>query len=141
MAVETSDYGIQGNRNSGSIGMYFRFCRDECLRRWADLDRLNDSGNESGNDPGSNSGNDSDSDSDSDSGSDSGSDSDNDSKDCSFLRDFAGSPVLGHQFQQRGRMLGADIAVNADTIWFFEEGVCSLFLSLPGFDRQCGAGE
>jgi hypothetical protein len=73
MAVETSDYGIQRNRNSGSIGMYSRFCRDECLRRRADLDRLrdfdndsrNDSRNDSGSDSDSGSGNDSDSDSDS----------------------------------------------------------------------------
>jgi hypothetical protein len=63
MAVETSDYGIQRNRNSGSIGMYSSFCSDECLRRRSDLDRLRDSGN------------DSDSDSDSDSGNNSGSDS------------------------------------------------------------------
>jgi hypothetical protein len=44
--VETSDYGIQENRNSGSIGVYFRSCRDECLRRWADLDRHNDFGSD-----------------------------------------------------------------------------------------------
>src|ERR1700733_1343385 len=34
-------------------------------------------------------------------------------------------------------MRGADIAANARTIWFFEEGVRSLFLSLPGIARQC----
>jgi len=50
MAVETSDYGIQGNRNSGSIGVYFGFCRDECLRCWADLDRLSGSRSDFGND-------------------------------------------------------------------------------------------
>jgi hypothetical protein len=44
--VETSVYCIQENRNSGSIGVYFRFCRDECLRRWADLDRLFHSGSD-----------------------------------------------------------------------------------------------
>jgi hypothetical protein len=44
--VETSDYRIQENCNSGSIGVYFRSCRDECLRRWADLDRLRDSGSD-----------------------------------------------------------------------------------------------
>jgi hypothetical protein len=41
-ARETSDYGLQGNRNRGSIGVYFCFCRDERLRRRADLDRLRD---------------------------------------------------------------------------------------------------
>jgi hypothetical protein len=87
MAVETSDYEIQRNRNSGSIGVYFRFCRDECLRRWADLDRLRDSGNDSGGDSGG------------DSGNDSGNDSGSESEDWSFLRDFAGNLVLGHQFQ------------------------------------------
>jgi len=46
MAVETSDYGIQDNRNSGSIGVYCWFCGDECLRLWADLDRLRDSGSD-----------------------------------------------------------------------------------------------
>jgi hypothetical protein len=46
MAVETSDYGKQGNRNSDSIGVYFCFCRDECLRLWADLNRLLDSGSD-----------------------------------------------------------------------------------------------
>jgi hypothetical protein len=59
MAVETSDYGIQGNRNSGSIGVYFSFCGDECLRLESDLGRLCDSrsnsGRNSGRDSGSNS--------------------------------------------------------------------------------------
>jgi hypothetical protein len=72
MAVETSDYGIQGNRNSGAIGVYSRFCSDECLRRWAELDRL---GNNSCSDSGNNSCSDSGSNSCSDSGSDSGGDS------------------------------------------------------------------
>ena len=44
--MESSDYCIQENRNSGSIGVYFRFCRDERLRLWADLDRLYHSGSE-----------------------------------------------------------------------------------------------
>jgi hypothetical protein len=72
-AVETSDYGIQRNCNSSSIGLYFRFCRDECLRRWAGLDRLSNSGNDSGSDSGNDSGNDSGSGSSNDSGNDSGS--------------------------------------------------------------------
>jgi hypothetical protein len=65
-------YGTQSNRNRGSISVYFRFCRDECLRLWADLDRLHDSRSDSRSD----SGRDSRSDSRSDSGRDSGRDSD-----------------------------------------------------------------
>jgi hypothetical protein len=94
MAVETSDYGTQGNRNSGSIGVYFRFCWDECLRRWADLNRLRDSGGDSGGDPDSNSGSNSGSHSAGDSASHSAGDSASNS-----ASDSAGNLVLGHQFQ------------------------------------------
>ena len=133
-AVETSDYGIQGNCNSGSIGVYFNFCRDECLRRRADLDRLRDYSNDSGNNSGNDSPNDSGSASRNASRNASGNASDSQSEDCGDL-------VLGHQFQQRRRMRGADVAANARTIRYFEEGVCSLLLSLPGIARQCGTGE
>jgi len=91
--VETSDYGIQGNRNSGSIGVCFRSCGDECLR--LQRDQLLEFGSDSGGD----------------SGSDSGGDSRGDSRDysdnssCSeseyggSLCDFVGKLVLGHQLQ------------------------------------------
>ena len=87
--METSDYGIQGNRNSGSIGMCFRFCRDECLRLRSDqlLESDSYSGSNSRNSCRSNSGGNSGSSSGTTSGTTSGSESDY----CDL--------VLGHQFQ------------------------------------------
>jgi hypothetical protein len=87
--VETSDYGIQGNRNSGSIGVCFRCCRDECLR--LQLDQLLESDSESGGESGSNSNR--------DSNSFSGNSSGSESEYCDSLRDFVGNLVLGHQLQ------------------------------------------
>jgi hypothetical protein len=37
---------MEENRNSGSIGVYFRLCRDQCLRLFAELERLHDSGSD-----------------------------------------------------------------------------------------------
>jgi hypothetical protein len=65
--------------------MYFCYCRDECLRRWAEFDRLRNSGRESN------------SDSDRDCGGDCGDNSAGD--DPGAHRDFAGNLVLGHQLQ------------------------------------------
>ena len=97
MAVETSDYGIQGNRNSGSIGVYFGFCRDECLRCWADLDRLSGSRSDFGNGSRSDFGNDSRSASGSASDYASYNASDNASDNASYYA--SDNLVLGHQLQ------------------------------------------
>jgi hypothetical protein len=95
--VETSDYGIQGNRNSGSISVCFRCCRDECLRLQLDqpLESDSNSGGESGGESGSNSNRDSNSFSGNSSDNSSGSESEY----CDSLRDFVGNLVLGHQLQ------------------------------------------
>jgi hypothetical protein len=87
MAVETSDYGIRRNRIRGSIGLYFSFCGDECLRLGTDLDRLRDSRGDSG------------SNSRGDSGANSRSDSAADTEDRGIHRAGAGNLVLGHQLQ------------------------------------------
>ena len=99
MAVEQVTYGIQRNRNRGSIGVYFCFSRDECLRLFAELDRLRESGSELDSDSDGDSDGDSDSESDGESGGEFDSDSGSESDDRGFLRDFAGNFVLGHQFQ------------------------------------------
>jgi hypothetical protein len=36
MGLGTSGYGVQGNRDCGSIGERVDFCSDERLRRWTD---------------------------------------------------------------------------------------------------------
>jgi hypothetical protein len=103
MAVEQVTYGIQRNRNRGSIGVYFCFSRDECLRLFAELDRLRESGSEldsdSDGDSDSEFDGESDSEFDGESGGEFDSDSGSESDDRGFLRDFAGNFVLGHQFQ------------------------------------------